>query len=123
MWGSSRGLRLKFPVGIAVLDEAAVRRTALIGILFVAVGVAQGNSAAQQSSDNGRVAAVSTHQALIDRYCITCHNQKLKTAGLMLDQTRLATIGENAPVWEKVLRKLKANAMPPAGAPRPDKVN
>jgi hypothetical protein len=56
-----------------------------------------------------------TPRALLDQYCVTCHNQKLKTAGLMLDKADPA-----AETWEKVVRKLRAGAMPPAGMPRPD---
>ena len=62
----------------------------------------------------------SSPQALIDTYCVTCHNERLKTAGLMLDKTDLAQAGANAELWEKVLRKLRAGEMPPPGRPRPD---
>ena len=59
-------------------------------------------------------------RALLDKYCVTCHNEKLKTAGLMLDKADVQRVGVGADVWEKVIRKLHANAMPPAGRPRPD---
>ena len=61
------------------------------------------------------------HRALLDSYCVTCHNQRLKTAGLMLDKADIEKVSEDDPVWEKVVRKLRASAMPPAGMPRPDK--
>ncbi len=64
---------------------------------------------------------VSTNTALVNQYCVTCHNEKLKTSGLMLDKTDLAMVSEDAPVWEKVVRKLRAGQMPPLGMPRPDK--
>jgi cytochrome c5 len=54
------------------------------------------------------------------KYCVTCHNPKLKTAGLVIDPAELAHIGAQAELWEKVVAKLRSNAMPPAGAPRPD---
>src|SRR5580693_3201531 len=57
--------------------------------------------------------------AVLDRYCVTCHNQKLKTAGLQLDKMDLAHVGEQAEAWEKVVRKLRAGMMPPQGLPRP----
>jgi len=60
-------------------------------------------------------------RALLDRYCVTCHNQKLKTAGLSLDVMDITKVGEGAEVWEKVVRKLRAGMMPPANRPRPDK--
>jgi hypothetical protein len=56
----------------------------------------------------------------INRYCVTCHNTRLKTADLMLDAVDSAHVGANAEVWEKVARKLRSGAMPPAGARRPD---
>ena len=59
-------------------------------------------------------------RAVIDQYCVTCHNQKLKTAGLTLDKVDLAHVAQNAEVWEKVVRKLRAGMMPPPGLPRPD---
>ncbi len=56
----------------------------------------------------------------INQYCVTCHNQRLKTAGLMLDKMDLAKIPDDAATWEKVIVKLETGAMPPAGMPRPD---
>ena len=58
--------------------------------------------------------------ALLDRYCVTCHNDALRTAGLALDTLDLAQVGDHADVWEKVVGKLRAGMMPPAGRPRPD---
>src|SRR5579871_5518506 len=60
-------------------------------------------------------------RATLDKYCVTCHNQKLKTAGLTLDTLDLASIGTKPDTWEKVVRKLRAGSMPPAGSRRPDK--
>src|SRR5438105_7223431 len=57
-------------------------------------------------------------RTLIDQYCIGCHNERLKTAGLMLDKLDLAQIGSNPAVWEKVARKVRSGDMPPAGLPR-----
>src|SRR5688572_20779986 len=61
-----------------------------------------------------------SQRAFLDKYCVTCHNQRLKTAGLVLDQLDLANVGQRADVWEKVVRKLRGGVMPPAGLPRPD---
>jgi mono/diheme cytochrome c family protein len=63
--------------------------------------------------------ATDPNQALIDRYCITCHNQRLKTANLQLDSLELAHPEKDAVVWERAIRKLRAGMMPPPGAPRP----
>src|ERR1700676_3010435 len=62
----------------------------------------------------------SAQRALLDRYCVTCHNEKLKTAGLMLDKMDVEHVTVNPEVWEKVIRKLRTSPMPPAGTPRPD---
>jgi mono/diheme cytochrome c family protein len=59
-------------------------------------------------------------RAMVDQYCVTCHNARLKTAGLLLDQLDLANLGEHAEIGEKVIRKLRAGLMPPTDARRPD---
>jgi uncharacterized protein DUF1592/uncharacterized protein DUF1588/uncharacterized protein DUF1587/uncharacterized protein DUF1585/uncharacterized protein DUF1595 len=56
----------------------------------------------------------------IDRYCVTCHNQRLKTADLMLDTLDLAKIADAPDTWEKVVRKLRTGTMPPQPSRRPD---
>jgi len=61
-------------------------------------------------------------RAFLDKYCVTCHNQKAKTAGLMLDKLDPAAVSAAAPVWEKVIEKIRGGMMPPAGMPRPDRV-
>ncbi|MEO8050739.1 MAG: DUF1587 domain-containing protein, partial [Acidobacteriota bacterium] len=60
-------------------------------------------------------------KTVINKYCITCHNAKLKTAGLLLDTLDVEHVGDHAQVWEKVARKLRTGEMPPPGMPRPDK--
>jgi mono/diheme cytochrome c family protein len=55
---------------------------------------------------------------LMDQYCITCHNERLKTGGLSLEGLPL---DGNAETWEKVIRKVRAGMMPPAGAKRPER--
>src|SRR5579872_1113787 len=64
--------------------------------------------------------AASPNRLLLDKYCVTCHNQKAKTAGLMLDKMDVNHVPEGAEVWEKVIRKVKGGMMPPQGMPRPD---
>ena len=63
----------------------------------------------------------SPERAVFNQYCVACHNEKLKTAGLMLDKMDVAKVGEAAPIWEKVVQKLRAGSMPPAGVTRPDR--
>jgi mono/diheme cytochrome c family protein len=59
-------------------------------------------------------------RALLDQYCVTCHNQKLKTGGLTWDTPGMENIAEHAEVWEKAIRKVNGGMMPPAGMPRPE---
>jgi Protein of unknown function (DUF1592)/Protein of unknown function (DUF1588)/Protein of unknown function (DUF1587)/Protein of unknown function (DUF1585)/Protein of unknown function (DUF1595)/Planctomycete cytochrome C len=61
-----------------------------------------------------------SYRAVLDKYCVTCHNQRLKTGGLALDGMDLGKVPMQAEVWEKVIRKLRSGTMPPAGMPRPD---
>ena len=61
------------------------------------------------------------HRAVLNRYCVTCHNQRLKTGGLTLDTLDVANASANADVWEKVIQKLRLQTMPPSGLPRPDR--
>jgi cytochrome c551/c552 len=65
------------------------------------------------------VLAFGQAPALLTQYCVTCHNEKSKTAGLMLDKLDASHPGDHAEVWEKVVRKIRAGMMPPSGAPRP----
>ncbi len=65
-------------------------------------------------------AADPTPRALLNQYCVVCHNDKLKTAGLLLDKADPTNVSLDAETWEKVVRKLRAGAMPPQGMPRPD---
>src|SRR6266705_5956778 len=58
-------------------------------------------------------------RALLDRYCVTCHNDRVKTANLSLQGLDLTKAAEQAEVWEKVIRKLRAGVMPPPDIPRP----
>src|SRR5215471_11527163 len=58
-------------------------------------------------------AATQAQRALIDQYCVTCHNDRLKTAQLSLEKLDLAAVGDHPELWEKVVRKLRAGVMPP----------
>ncbi len=65
-------------------------------------------------------ASLAAHRAMLDHYCVTCHNQKAKTANLTFDTMDLAQVGKDAEVWERAVRKLRGGMMPPPGMPRPD---
>src|SRR5262245_35754043 len=68
------------------------------------------------------VAPAPALRNLIDRYCVSCHSAKLRTAGIALDHFDPVTAGEHADIWEKVARKLRSQEMPPPGLPRPNPV-
>jgi hypothetical protein len=59
--------------------------------------------------------------ALLKQYCITCHNQRVKAADLLLDSLDYEHLDKHAETWEKVIRKVKTGMMPPAGARRPER--
>ena len=70
-------------------------------------------------SPQGAPDAATETQAAITKYCTTCHNERVKTAGLVLDPAGVAHAGDDSETWEKVLRQLRAGTMPPPGAARP----
>jgi len=58
--------------------------------------------------------------AVLKQYCATCHSDRVKAGGLVIDPAAVSNVGTDADRWEKVVRKLRTQAMPPPGAPRPD---
>ena len=80
-------------------------------------------SAQQAAATATTAAAPLAPRALIDTYCVTCHNQRTKTAGLTFDTMDLAKLPEHADVWEKTVRKLRGGMMPPPGVRRPDQAS
>ena len=99
----------------------ATRPTLVAGVVIImCLGLAGppagGNLLAQETEGTPAVTA----RAVLDRYCVTCHNERLDTAGLALDTVDPAHVGDDAAVWEKVVRKLRTGLMPPSPRPRPD---
>jgi hypothetical protein len=62
----------------------------------------------------------SPQRALLDRYCVTCHNERLKTAGVTFDTMDLSHVETGARIWEEAVRKLRGGLMPPPGMPSPE---
>ena len=73
-----------------------------------------------QSTPTSKTPDAAAERAVVDKYCVGCHNAKLKTANLLLDQLDLSNLGAHAEIGEKVVRKLRAGMMPPTGMPQPD---
>jgi hypothetical protein len=86
----------------------------------MAVVSAQSGPAVPPAKAPITAADAAGQRAIINQYCVTCHNARLKTANLLLDQVDLATLGEHPDVGEKIVRKLRAGMMPPTGVRRPD---
>ena len=63
--------------------------------------------------------SAASGRALLDQYCVTCHNDRTKTANLSLEGLDLATVGDHPELWERVVRKLRAGVMPPPDVKRP----
>ena len=81
----------------------------------VAVAVVSPQAAVQSADPT-----VSAEQALVNRYCTSCHSSRMKAGDLVLAGVDVASIADNPELWEKVVRKLRNGLMPPAGSPRPD---
>ncbi len=116
----------KLIISMKKLTSLTARHGASLGVIalavsFFAAALQALNPVAQAEllSSSPVPSPVSPHQQLVDRYCVVCHNETARTAGLMLDQADLVSVSNDAPIWEKVIRKLRAGQMPPAGMPRP----
>ncbi len=64
----------------------------------------------------------ATQKTIVTQYCVPCHNARLKTANLLLDQVDFAALGQHPDLGEKIVRKLRAGMMPPTNNRRPDAV-
>jgi mono/diheme cytochrome c family protein len=111
-------------VGPLPVDGDRMIRPLVIGAIVGLYGLtlaAQAPSrlaAAPARAARAQVAAAdaATYRAMLDTYCVSCHNQRLKTGDLTLDSIDIADPGANADVWEKVVRKVRVGMMPPQGA-------
>ena len=80
-------------------------------VILVGAVSAHAQSVPSASPDYGSV---------VNKYCVSCHNERLKTAGLMLDKANITDPSATPDVWEKAIRKMRVGMMPPQGAPHPD---
>jgi mono/diheme cytochrome c family protein len=98
------------------------RRVLLATAAATWVAVAAGARSAPQAAapQNGSPALSAGLRQTLITYCVTCHNERTRTAGLALDAPELADVPAHADVWEHVIRKVRGGMMPPAGAARPD---
>src|SRR5687767_6739345 len=97
-----------------------------VSTLAVCAGVAAAGSLRTEAAAPAQAGVQSaTHRSSFERYCLTCHTQKLQEQGkvpIALDGLDVTKVGANPEVWEKVVLKMRAGQMPPASAARPGKV-
>src|SRR4030095_11305397 len=93
----------------------------IIGAGFAAVALLSYGSTGTLRAALPQTAPPPAHQELLSQYCVTCHNQRAKTAGLSFDTMNLADVGKDAQIWEEAVRKLRGGMMPPPGAKQPDR--
>ncbi len=112
----------------------SVGRVLTLGFAGLAMALClclQVDTSAQQPLDSARgtpgaaaaagPAASTSHRQLLDKYCVTCHNERAKTGGLSLERLDPSAPGANPDVWEKVARKVHSGIMPPPNMPQPAK--
>src|SRR5207237_6022418 len=110
------------------LAFARVVTAGFVGTVALSVCL-HGQTSAQHASrqpatsppSSSAVAAVTpaSSRRVIDRYCVACHNERLKTADLRLDRIDVDDPGADAEMWEKVVRKVRTGTMPPSNMPQP----
>jgi len=106
------------------------RSSSVAVLLFVlgAVGAVRVTAGAQSAAPSQQpvsqpAAAPAAHPdfgSVVTKYCVTCHNTRLKTAGLALDTLDISNPAAGADVWERAVRKMRVGMMPPQSAPHPD---
>jgi mono/diheme cytochrome c family protein len=100
------------------------QRVFIGGFLAILAGAAvsgQGPQPQRTAASPAPSVNVAAPRAVLDKYCVGCHNARLHTAGLALDELDLSRLADHAAIAEKVALKLRVGMMPPARAPRPDR--
>jgi len=93
---------------------------ALLGIGLAGARYVSARAVQVAATTAGRETSPLPTTDTLNKYCVTCHNSRLKTAGLQIDSLDVDHIAANAPQWEKIVTKLRTGEMPPPGRPRPD---
>jgi len=95
---------------------------ALSLISLTSAGSAQQRSATPATGPTSTPAAsIASRKALLDQYCVNCHNEDDKVAGIAFDKMDLTRLAKDGDTWEKAIKKLKGGMMPPPGARQPDR--
>ena len=109
------------PLSPAVYPTRMPRWARALVVRLGSAAVAVGLAATASAQDGAGAGASEGHRATLGQYCVTCHNERLKTGGLTLEDRDLAHVASDAETWERVIRKLRVGLMPPRGVRRPDR--
>src|SRR5262245_45108955 len=93
----------------------------LVAVLLIVIARTSVETQAPPAAASRPAPAATAEATFLNQYCITCHNQRLKTASLSLDLLDVSKVGADAETWEKVIKKIRTGMMPPSGAKRPDR--
>jgi mono/diheme cytochrome c family protein len=97
-----------------------VKRGICAALLMIWGALANVTAVAPQAARQGEPGPGQRQWAVIQTYCVTCHNSTARVGGLTLDALSPERIAEDAQTWEAAIRKLRGGLMPPPGARRPD---
>src|SRR5579862_8557407 len=114
------GTDMEHRPSIVRLNSIAVLLAFLCALSSALRAAAPQAAAPIQSPAPAAAAAKTPERALLDQYCVTCHNQRTKTAGVTFDTVDPSHVAADAEVWEKAVRKLRGGMMPPPGVRRPE---
>jgi len=116
---------------VAIAVSAAVFMASASGVFTAAQSAAPAAKAAPPSTAQRAssaapapaatpASAATSQLATIQQYCVGCHNDRVKTAGVSFDGLTAEGIGQRAELFEKAVRKVRGRVMPPPGARQPD---
>ena len=112
---------LPWPGGMPAVPAAERQRmTANRAFVVCALFLALSFAPATAFRVEAQPADAAAQRALVDRYCVGCHNDLTTSGNLRLDNADLSAVGEHGELWEKVVQKLRGGLMPPPGRPRPE---
>ncbi len=120
LWSSRVQLTLKSHIPRIDLLLAVSRRVICFLSWLPALLVAGEPGGAEQQASRPASAIVSPVPAVLDKYCVSCHDSEEPKGGLDLDSIRLEEVTQHPDIWEKVVRKLRSRQMPPMGKQRPE---
>ena len=115
-WRSTASWMVAVAVAGGVFTETSASAQAGAGPVAGAAQAAGAPSVGPQAA----VDRTADQRRLFRRYCVGCHNDRLRTADLSITGLDLDDVGADAETWEKVVTRLRAGSMPPPGRPRPD---